>query len=277
MDTIMTQPENYVLGHTDSELQRLITQSRFYGDLSEQALRMAGIKPGMRVLDVGCGSGDVSFLVASIVGPNGSVIGVDRSETTIELAQKRARQAGLQNVTFEVGDVSSYRLSEPVDAIVGRLVIIHLPNPVETLRHLIELVKPGGIVLFEELDISTAYSVPESPLFSNTLKLLIDTFRHAGFEPNTGSQLYSLFRQVGLSEPQLIAGSRVEGGTVSGVYAYFAETVRSMLPLIVRLGLATEKQIEIETFIDRLRSEVTGMGGIIVTPILISAWAQRPA
>lgn len=70
---------DYVLGHSSAELQRLIDQSRFFGDLTAQVLRQAGLGRGMRVLDVGCGAGDVSFLAASIVGPTGEVIGIDRS------------------------------------------------------------------------------------------------------------------------------------------------------------------------------------------------------
>ena len=69
----------YILGHDPGELDRLIAQARFFGDLTEEVLRRAGVGPGMRVLDVGCGTGDVSFLAARLVGPTGSVLGVDRS------------------------------------------------------------------------------------------------------------------------------------------------------------------------------------------------------
>jgi ubiquinone/menaquinone biosynthesis C-methylase UbiE len=68
------------LGHSESELQRLLNQSHFYGELTEEVLKRAGIAKGMHILDVGCGAGDVSFLAASIVGPAGSVLGVDSSD-----------------------------------------------------------------------------------------------------------------------------------------------------------------------------------------------------
>src|SRR3982751_270389 len=96
------QASIYVLGHSDAELERLMVQSRLLGNLTEQILRQAGLQPGMRVLDLGCGPGDVSFLAASIVGPSGSVRGVDRSHEPIALARERAARAGLTNVTFEV-------------------------------------------------------------------------------------------------------------------------------------------------------------------------------
>ena len=276
MNSVMTQTDSYVLGHSNTELERLITQARFYGDLSEQALKMAGIAPGMRVLDVGCGSGDVSFLLASLVGPSGSVTGIDKGSATIDLARQRAAQANLLNVQFEVGDIMDYHPNEKVDLVVGRLILIHLPDPVAALRHLSSMVKPGGIILFEELDITTSRSVPSSPLFSTTIERLSETFRRVGLEPDTGSQLYSLFRRAGLMPPQMIAGARVEGGPTSTVYEYLAETARTMLPLVVKTGVATAEEIGIETFVSRLREEITGMDGIILTPNLISAWARVP-
>ena len=60
----------YVLGHSDRELDRLTTQARMFEPFTRQLLLQAGICPGMRVLDVGCGSGDVSFLAAGLVGSN---------------------------------------------------------------------------------------------------------------------------------------------------------------------------------------------------------------
>jgi ubiquinone/menaquinone biosynthesis C-methylase UbiE len=92
----------YALGYSEREKERLVIQSRIYGDLTEWLFRMAGIQPGMSVLDVGCGVGDVSLLAASIVGPAGSVLGVDRATDSIATARGRAQAAGLENVAFEV-------------------------------------------------------------------------------------------------------------------------------------------------------------------------------
>jgi ubiquinone/menaquinone biosynthesis C-methylase UbiE len=94
------QPSGYALGHAEDELDRIINTARFLGDLTEHVLRLAGLAPGMRVLDVGCGPGDVVFLAARLVGPQGTVIGVDRSPEAIEQARQRAAAAGLTNVHF---------------------------------------------------------------------------------------------------------------------------------------------------------------------------------
>jgi SAM-dependent methyltransferase len=119
----------YILGHDPDELDRLIAQARFFGDLTEEVLRRAGVGPGMAVLDLGCGTGDVSFLAARLVGPTGSVLGVDRSAEAVATASDRAGQAGLDNVSFTVADLAGLELAAPVDALVGRLVLLYLDDP----------------------------------------------------------------------------------------------------------------------------------------------------
>jgi SAM-dependent methyltransferase len=108
-----TERPDYVLGHSEDELKRLIDQARFFGDLTAQVLHLAGLGPGMRVLDVGCGAGDVSFLAASIVGPQGVVIGVDKSPEAVSLAAQRAAGAGLTNVHFLTQDLVDLMLISP--------------------------------------------------------------------------------------------------------------------------------------------------------------------
>jgi SAM-dependent methyltransferase len=76
----------YALGYSNSEFKRLELQASLIRDLTENVLRRAGIVPGMRVLDVGCGVGDVSLLAAEIVGPSGFVLGVDRSADATAVA-----------------------------------------------------------------------------------------------------------------------------------------------------------------------------------------------
>ncbi len=90
----------YALGHADVEVRRLLLQGRLYNDYTEHALRLAGLRPGMRVLDIGCGPGDVSFLAARLVGPTGSVLGVDAAPVMVELARDRATEKGLRTVYF---------------------------------------------------------------------------------------------------------------------------------------------------------------------------------
>ena len=97
----------YALGHSSRELDRLSFQATVFAPYTRQVLTEAGLTPGMRVLDVGSGSGDVSFLAAELVGSNGSVVGVDRSAAAVERARTRAIRRNIHNVVFKTGDVGN--------------------------------------------------------------------------------------------------------------------------------------------------------------------------
>src|SRR6516165_844277 len=107
--TIMASGQNdYVLGHTATEQLRLIRQARCLAPATEHFLRDAGIVSGMRVLDIGCGMGDVTLLVAQLVGPAGRVVSIDLDEASIDTASKRASAVGLDNTTFRRADLSTF-------------------------------------------------------------------------------------------------------------------------------------------------------------------------
>src|SRR5262249_51781278 len=113
----------YVLGRSESESQRLIRQANFVRPSTERVFRKAGITAGMRVLDVGCGAGDVSFLTAEIVGPTGSVQGIDVNPAVLELARRRAQEGGWTWVRFEERSIDGPATAERFDAVVGRCVL----------------------------------------------------------------------------------------------------------------------------------------------------------
>jgi ubiquinone/menaquinone biosynthesis C-methylase UbiE len=276
MDHQQEQPATYIMGHSESELQRLIDQSQFLSTFTEQALLAAGFTNGMRVLDVGCGPGDVSFLAAKLIGPSGTVIGVDKSTEAIALARKRASAAKFQNVIFTEGDVADLSLEQAVDAAVGRLILIHLPDPVAILRRVASHVRPGGVIAFQEMDMNvlSVRSLPYSPLYEQCLDWVKETLRQARVEMHMGLKLYSTFVDAGLPAPQMNMGMRVEGGPDSPVYEYVANTVRTLLPVMDKFGVARAEEVQIETLAQRLRDEVVYGAGVIVLPPHVSAWTR---
>lgn len=269
--------QEYALGHSEQELDRLIEQSWFFGDISEQFLRLAGLDEGMHVVDVGCGPGDVSFLAARFVGPTGSVIGVDRSEDAVRLAEQRAGAAGLKNVSFMVADISELELDEPVDALIGRLVLMYFPDPSPVVRHLAGLVKPGGIVAFEDFDVNAPKSVPPVALFDLTIERIRQAFVRAGADIETGLKLGRIFQDAGLAQPQTILGGRAEFAADSYLYNVVAQVARTILPVMEKTGIATADEIDIDTLADRLRAETIAAGATLVSPALIGAWTRTKA
>ncbi len=138
----------YVLGHADVEIQRLLLQARLYDNDTEDALRRAGLRPGMRVLDVGCGPGDVSFVAARLVGPAGTVLGIDAAAEILEVARARDAERSLSWVSFEQAAIGDIVRDQPFDAVVGRLILMHLPAPESALCQLAALVRAGGVIAF---------------------------------------------------------------------------------------------------------------------------------
>lgn len=265
----------YVLGHSAAEVNRLMFQARFLGELTDHLLRRAGIEAGMHVLDLGCGAGDVAFAAARIVGTSGHVIGVDRSREAIEMARSRALSAGIANVTFREADLVGTPWMDPIDALVGRLVLMYLPDPAGVLRAWAERVRVGGVVAFQEMDMSTVRTVPETPLWAACFGWITETFRRGGVELDTGSRLHAIFTAAGLPRPQMLLTGRVESGPDSPVHDYAAHTVRSLLPMTERLGVATAERVQVETLADRLRAAAVAADCAVHAPALVGAWARK--
>ncbi|WFP61344.1 methyltransferase domain-containing protein [Mesorhizobium sp. WSM4904] len=276
-DAPATDPRPYALGYSSHELQRLELQGALIRDFTEDVLRRAGIRPGMRVLDVGCGVGDVSLLAAKLVGPRGMVLGVDRSADATAMAERRAIETGRCYWTrFATEDLDAFACEETFDAVIGRLVLMYLPDPSATLRRLAGHVRPGGIVAFQELAMPLTRSFPEGPLFSRCVDWISDTIERAGFEIDMGSRLPMTFAAAGLPAPQMISAGLAGAGPASPLYNYISQTLRSLLPMAERLGIATAEEIGIDTLAERLCREAVEQRSCVMTPPFVGAWTTMP-
>jgi SAM-dependent methyltransferase len=146
---------NYPFADRAAEDERLVVQGALFDPLTRRLLQQAGLEPGMRVLDLGSGAGNVARLAAELVGPRGSVVGIERDPAAVTLAQRRTDTA---NVEFRVGDVQTLEeAGDGFDAVVGRLVLMYLPDPVAALRQAAARARPGRAGL-------PARSRPELPV-----------------------------------------------------------------------------------------------------------------
>lgn len=241
---------------------------------TRQLFRDAGLSSGMRVLDVGCGSGDVALLAAEIVGPGGAVVGVDRAAAAIVRARTRAEIRGMSNVQFVEGDPALITLDETFDAIVGRLILMYYADPIDALRKLLLHLRPDGIVVFQEFDPSGCKSHPASPAYDRCANWIIRTLALSGAHTHLGLELYRIFQSAGLPAPMLRLDGVISGGP-SAPYEALPEVVRSLLPAIERFGIATAAEIDIDTLAQRIRDEVLAKNSVIVAPLLIGAWARQ--
>jgi 2-polyprenyl-3-methyl-5-hydroxy-6-metoxy-1,4-benzoquinol methylase len=269
--------ETYLLGQTPAAIQRLLVQGQMVNPFTRRVLEEAGITRGMKVLDVGCGPGDVSLIAADLVGEMGSVLGIDSSLEPLGLAQARVQEASLTQVSFLTENILHLTLDREFDAIVGRFILMHLPEPAAVVRHLIKHLRPGGIVVFQEYDLTsrTAAFYPPSLLWEQVWTWCTQSFHQAGGDLQTGMKLYGMLLEAGLPAPQMRYEAAVGAGPDWVGYEWWAETVRPFLPLIQQFGLATEEDIGIETLAERLRQETVSQGGVARGPALISAWASK--
>jgi ubiquinone/menaquinone biosynthesis C-methylase UbiE len=272
-----TEAHTYLMGRNEVETRRLMAQHRLYGPFTRRLLDDAGIREGMKVLDVGSGAGDVALLAAELVGPTGSVVGVDQDTEVLETASARAEASGLTNISFHAGDLHDGVPDGNFDAVVGRLVLLYVPDPAETLRNLLKRLKPGGIVAFGEFNFlpESMVSHPPTPSSESMWAWMQAVVRGIGLDPATGYHLRSTFLEAGLPEPEMNVCSPVGGDQDFPGYDYGAESLRSMLPLILKLGIATEEEVEIDTLAHRLRAETLESGGVIKPPDLVGAWTRK--
>jgi SAM-dependent methyltransferase len=267
---------SYPLGYSSHESRRLVTQAVLLADLTREALNRAGIGEGMRVLDLGCGPGDVSLLAAELVGPSGLVLGVDRWEPSIATARLRGSAARLHNVHFIQGELDDFDLDEEFDAIIGRFILLYLRDPASLLRRLGRRLSRGGTVLFQEVDMSTVSQHPPSALFAEVYRWIFGAFSAAGAERDMGTKLLSTFLSANLPRPDIIAVTPVQSGTHSAYYDFLSDMVVSMLPIIERQGIASAADIDIPTLSDRLRQDAVDNERVIFPQRVVSAWSHVP-
>jgi ubiquinone/menaquinone biosynthesis C-methylase UbiE len=271
----------YVLGRSTRELDRLDLQGIIYRDTTRRALMRCGIDEGMRVLDIGCGSGDVTRLAGELVDPSGSVLGIDTDEDSILSARARSAQLGVTNVTFDVGEAASFAEPESFDALVARFFLMHQPSPADTLAAAARAVRPGGTILMLESHMAglpdTQHSFPRSAIYDQVVRWKCRVVAAAGADIEAGLGLYRTFRSAKLTAPEMRLVAPVEGGPDSLIYRYMAESVRSMLPMADSHEISGFSADDVVLLEAQLRDEVVSSGGVLVCWPVVSAWCRKEA
>ena len=264
-------------GIGEEELDRLEAQGAAIAPATRMIFAEAGIRPGMRVLDMGCGAGDVTFVAADLVGPDGSVVGVDHSPDALARARLRAQRRGLAQVQFIEGDINDPAPGGPFDAIVERLVLMWVPDPAAVLRRQATVLRPGGLVVPVEADMSPMRFLPEIPLGTQVKSWLVEAFAKSGIA-FLGPRLWAIVEEAGL-HPLGMIGVQPHFGPGDEVgLAFLVESMRVAEALIVGTGVATAEEIGMETFEQRLRDEGERTQPLVGAPfMLLSAWATASA
>ncbi len=249
-------------------------------EITERLLREAGIAQGMRVLDIGCGRGDLSLRLADQVGSTGSVVGIDYDEKALALAGERIREMGLTHVTFMKADLTALTVAAAqFDAIIGRRVLMYLADPGQVIATLSTWLKPGGLMVFQEHDATMAPgSVVPMPLHEQVNRWIWDTVRNEGGNSHIGFDLWSLLARSGLQVARVRAEAVVQ--TPDAPFP-LASIVRAMLRRMIERKVATGDEIDIDTLEQRLAAERERTQTTFVREMVFCAWAHtvksRPA
>ena len=266
----------YVLGNDAEELARLDHQALMIERPTRLLLQAAGLTAGMRVLDIGSGLGHVARLAAELVGPAGSVTGIDQSRDALAAARERTKRAGSTQIDFVEGEVTTWRGAEPFDAIVERLLLFHVADPAAVARHHIGNLRKGAVFIAIEFDLGATRAEPPVALVDDMLGFVEAAFRAAGAWPRIGARLGPLLDEAGLNQVTTFGVQAYLRPSDRSGAALLAGVVRSLAPAIIRHGLATAEQLGIMTLEDRLREGARQAGAVILPPTVVGAWGYAP-
>jgi len=267
--------DQYVLGRTPREYARLSIQGEIMRPMTRRLFVEAGIGPGMTVLDLGSGAGDVAMLLAEMVGPEGKVIGLDLDHDAMQHAGERAAAAKFHNISFVHSDFAHYRPAAPLDAIVGRLVLMYQADPASALAQLTKYLRPGGVVAF----IEPWFQIPGGP--ESTAKkagiCIVETLRRSGAHVDLGPRMHRVFQQAGLPMPAMRFEAVLDPRPDSPLYSYVADTLANLFPKALEYGIPGASELDPALVAERISAEMNAVGYAMVVAPMVCAWCKTAA
>lgn len=193
----------YTHGHHESVLRshRRRTAQDSAGYLLPQ------LRPGLSLLDIGCGPGTITVDLATRVAPGGSVTAVELTDDALDLAREEARRRDVSNVSFVTSDVHALDFPDDTfDVVHAHQVLQHVADPVQALREMRRVCVPGGVVAVRDADYAGFVWFPRIPLLDRWLELYETAARANGGEPDAGRRLLSWAQQAGFGDITPTAG-----------------------------------------------------------------------
>jgi len=232
----------------------------------------AGLESGMHVLDLCSGAGDVAFLAREVVGEAGRIVGFDSSPGLVRFANERAAHRNFKNVEFIESNFESISFPDQFDAVVGRLVLMYRRDPEADLRAVLPFVRPGGLVMLQELDLLAAKTVPIAREIDRTREWIRDVCHVAGVDLQMGPKLHPTLLAAGLAHIQMRTDGLI-GGAGTFLPTLVSEIAAILAPLHP-IGMANDGAAQTGRLEQQMRAELIKSGGVMSTAQVISAWAR---
>jgi ubiquinone/menaquinone biosynthesis C-methylase UbiE len=242
-----------------------------YATAGKRMLQQAGLAEGMRVADFGCGVGVVTRMLAQMVGPAGSVTGIDVGKAQIDEAAGLCAAEGLQNTSFVHASACSTGLPHnSFDLVYCRFLLLHLPDPAACLQEMKAMLRPGGILMVEDGDLATATSVPRgaSDAFANIFGRLGPM---RGVNYSVANDLYHMVMAAGfqdaqleIHQPALLRGEN---------RAFLKWSVEEAGPALVASGILTPQALD--QTLSEMQAAVDDSNVVILAPRMSCVWARK--
>ena len=266
--------EHYVMRGGSKGRDRLRVLSRVVQPTTAQLLARVGVASGWRCLDVGCGGGDVTVQLAELAHP-ATVIGIDIDGPQLEIARREANAAGRTNVEFHAIDAatSDEEIAERFDLVYARFLLTHLPEPATALGAMVNVLRPGGVLAVEDIDISGQFCHPPSAAFDRFTTWYTAAHRARGGDPMIGRRLPRMLLDAGVDD---VAMNIVQPAGWRGDITQIAPlTLTNTRQAIVELQLAADD--EVDATVAELGALAEEPPTIVSMPRVVQVWGRAPA
>lgn len=222
--------------------ERLNLLARVMLPTTSQLLKIVGLRQGMQSLDVGCGGGHVSLLMASMVGAAGRVVGTDTDREILALARRDAEFAKLGNVEFREVDACEGEWHEEYDLVYARFLLSHLSEPEKCLEAMVKACRPKGTVVIEDTDFSGSFCYPTCAAYEKYTELYQNVIYRRGGDSNIGPKLPGMLRKAGTLDIEV---NVVQPTHMQGEGKLMASmTMERISGVLISEGLATANEVQ---------------------------------
>lgn len=234
--------QEYVLITGDAGAARLALLHDTYGANTQALLLELGVTSGWRVADLGCGTGTVSRWLAAQVGQSGEVVGADLSAEQLVVATREASRLRLPQLCHVQASVYDTGLPRGhFDLVYSRFLLCHVGDPAAGVREMRALLKPGGVLLCEDVDVASVSCDPPSPRYDRMRDLMLALGRSRGVDYCLGPRLHRIFRQEGFAQPRVRIDQPVLArGETKRFWEY---TFLEAAPAMLQAGLTSEAEL----------------------------------
>jgi len=270
----VTGSDVYLLGRSQSEEERLRKQTQELTGEARWLLDQLDIRKGDKAIDLGCGPQGVLDLLSERVGPQGSVVGLEKSDQYIASARKFVAERHLANVEVVQGDAKATKLPRgSFDVVFTRLVLVNVPEPEGVVKEMVALTRPGGMVASYEADYGPHFCDPPSPAWDRLFEVLQAYSRATGIDLFVGRKTHRMLRDAGIVDVQVRPVIHVypPGKNRRTIFLDFIENIRGRA---VAAGLVDES--ELTGLMEELRRHLEDPYTLVVSHLFFQVWGRKP-